>query len=112
VDVDLACALFSTSGSIIDVAYHGNASALGGAIRHCGNNPVGSSHADDDSEVIHAFPALVPEDCCIMIFTVGGHNIQSCNSLSMTCYTKERKKAKVSLFRILRPFQSASLCRL
>lgn len=96
VDVDLSCALFSTQGVLLDAAYHASPSALGGCVRHCGSNPVGASNADEDSEVIHAFPALVPEQCCLMVFTAGGINIQRCNTLSMTVHAKERKKAKVS----------------
>ena len=96
-DADLSCALFSTQGALLDAAYHASPSALGGCVRHCGSNPVGASNADEDSEVIHAFPALVPEQCCLMVFTAGGIGIQSCSSLSMTVHAKERKKAKVSL---------------
>jgi stress response protein SCP2 len=95
VEVDLSCALFSTQGSLLDVAYHACPSALGGSVRHCGSNPVGASHPDEDSELIHVFPALVPEKCCLMVFTAGGINIQSCNTLSITVYAKERKKSKV-----------------
>lgn len=94
-DIDLACALFSTQGALLDVAYHASPSALGGSVRHCGSNPVGASHGDEDSEIVHAFPALVPAECCLMVFTASGINIHGCSTLSMTVHAKERKKAKV-----------------
>lgn len=99
VDIDLSGAMFASDGRLLDAAYYGNPSALGGAIRHCGSNPMGSMHPDEESEIIHAFPALIPEDCCIMIFVVGGEQVSSCSSLTVTVHAKERKKGKVRHFK-------------
>ena len=101
-DIDLSGAMFASDGRLLDAAYYGNPSALGGAIRHCGSNPMGSMHPDEESEIIHAFPALIPEDCCIMIFVVGGEQVSSCSSLTVTVHAKERKKGKV--WHLLKPF--------
>lgn len=87
--------MFGSDGSLVDAAYYGNPSALNGALRHCGSNPVGSVHPDDESEIIHAYPALIPEHCDIMVFVVGGERLSSCSTVTLTVHSKERKKAKV-----------------
>lgn len=94
-DIDLSCVAYSTSGKVLDAAYYCNCSALGGAMRHCGDNTVGSPSPGEDSEVIHVIPALVPEDCCLLMFTVSGVGLPSCSPLTLTTYAKEKKKAKV-----------------
>ena len=95
IDVDLSGIMFASDGTLLDASYYGNPSALDGALRHCGTNTVGSVHQDDESEVIHAFPALIPEQCCIMVFVVGGEQVSSCSTLTLTVHSKERKKGKV-----------------
>lgn len=87
--------MFGSDGRLLDASYFGNPSALDGAIRHCGSNPIGAMHPDEESEIIHAFPALIPEECSIMVFVVGGEQVSSCGTLTLTVHAKERKKGKV-----------------
>lgn len=103
VDVDLACCAFSDSGVLMDAAYHSNPSALSGAIRHCGNNSTGSFAPTDESEIVHAYPALLPPDCCVLFFTLAGtrNKLDECAALTVTVHSKDQKKDKVSSCRVL-----------
>ena len=95
VNVDLACCAFSDSGKYIDAAHCVQPSMLQGAVRHCGDNPVGATAADQDTEIVHVYPALVPEDCCLLMFIITGELLPDCEALTVTSYAKERKKGKV-----------------
>jgi stress response protein SCP2 len=95
--VDLACCAFSDEGQLIDAAYHSQTSALGGAVRHCGDNALGARWPTEDSEVIHVVPALVPEHCCLLMFTLSSEDLHHCEALVVTCYAKERGKEKVRI---------------
>eukprot|EP00892_Ulva_mutabilis_P001149 jgi/Ulvmu1/11034/UM007_0215.1 len=99
ISVDLSGVMFASDGRLVDAVYYGNPSAANGALRHCGSNPVGSTHPDDESEIIHAFPALIPEDCDILVFVVGGEQVSSCSTLSLAVHAKERKKGKEAVVR-------------
>ena len=92
--MDLSCAAFSDAGQFIAAAYHNCPSILEGCVRHCGDNPTGATAAQQDSEVVHIYPALVPAECCLLMFTVTGQ-LPDCEALGVTCYAKERKKQKV-----------------
>ena len=92
-DIDLSCVMYSKEGAVIDCAYHCNYSALDGAVRHNGDNQSGSKSGD--AEVIHMYPGLVAEECCLMMLFVSGEQLNECTSLELTTYAKEAKKPKV-----------------
>ena len=99
VDVDLSCSAFSKHGNFMEAAFHSCPSILSGSVRHCGDNPTGSTSPDHDSEIVHVYPALIPEECCLLMFTVTG-DLSSSSTLAVSCYAKEKKKSKVRRPRI------------
>lgn len=103
IDVDLACCAFSDSGSLMDAAYHSTPSAMAGAVRHCGNNPSGSLTASEDSEIVHVYPALLPQECCVLFFTLSTtqNKLEDCVALTLTVHSKDRKKDKVPACHLL-----------
>lgn len=54
VDLDASCALYDTSGNLIDVVYFGSLRSKDGAIRHSGDDLTGDMDGDDglDNEII------------------------------------------------------------